>query len=211
MENGLKMKKKQKEKKKQNKPKKIEPKEETEEPIKEYNFLKRKKKGIILKLKEWYKEKYHSDKTVLVNMELLNGMHQTFLVKEKNEGFKFKGNKYLFDDESKYLNVSAKTYSFDFHERISIPVKRSIPVSEIKATLEQSRISEVEYAINPSTLERFETSKIAEGIMKGQKIDEMMRKILVIMFIVMVTSIIHMLLFMQKSGMFEQIKGVVGG
>ena len=68
-------------------------------------------------------------------MELTNGFHRTFSVKEKEEGFIFKGKKYLFDDESKYYNIDAKLYAFDYHEGLVLPIRRKIPTTEIKKTI----------------------------------------------------------------------------
>jgi F0F1-type ATP synthase assembly protein I len=72
--------------------------------------------------------------------------------------------------------------------------------------IELDRVSEVEYASNPATLEQFIVSKIAEGIMKGAALDEWMRQIRIMLIITMIGVIIHLLIFMQKSGMLSQIK-----
>ncbi len=140
-------------------------------------------------------------------MELLNGMHKSFTVVETNEGFIYRGKKYLLDNENKYYNLDARMYCYDYHEALTLPLKRVIPVGTIKSTLEAMPMTEVEYAINPATLKRFEIAKIAEGIMKGQQLDEFMRRIMVLMFIVLVVTIIHFLIFLQKSGVFEALKG----
>ena len=151
-------------------------------------------------------ERFKPDRTVLINMELVNGMHRSFLVREKKKGFKYKGGMYIFDDDSKYFNIDAKIWSFDFHESYCLPIKRNMPISDIKKVLESANISEVEYASNPMTLERFIVSRVAEGIMKGQQLDDFMKQIRLILIITMVSAVIHLFLFMSKTGMLKAVK-----
>lgn len=158
-------------------------------------------------VKKFIIAKFFPSKSVLINMELLNGMHKQFVIKEKDGGFSYKGNTYILDNELKYFILEAKMWAYDFHEQFALPLKRSIPLLKIKKFLENSGISEVEYASNPSTLERFVTSRIAEGIMKGQMLDDWMKQIRLMLIIVLLSVIIHLLLFMQKTGMLKQLAG----
>ncbi len=151
-------------------------------------------------------ERKHPDKVMLINMELQNGFHLQFLVKEKEGGFSYRGKKYIFDNELKYFNISAKNYAFDYHENFTMPIKRKIPVAKIKQTLEQPGISEIEYMTNPSTLERFIVSRIAEGIMKGQQLDEFFKKINLYILVIMVAVLVHLVLFIWASGMLKDLK-----
>ena len=177
-----------------------------EDGLKPYNFMVTGKKKT--KLKYWidkFKERMYPHKTVLISMELLNGFHREFLVKEVDGGFRYRGRKYVFDNESKYYKIDSKLWCFDYHEDFTLPIRRKIPVSDIKKTLEHSSITEVEYAMNPSTLERFIVARIAEGIMKGQQLDEFLKQIRLILIIAMVASVSHLLLFMFKTGMFSKV------
>jgi len=181
---------------------------ETEQDTKilKINYFKRRSRTIKEKIREWYLKKYKAHDILMINMELTSGQIRTFLVTEKKDGFKYKQGKYLFDPELKYYNIDFGYWAYDFHEKISLPIKKHFPVNTIKTTLETSTITEVEYAINPQTLERFETSKIAEGIMKGQQLDDFMKKVLVLLIIIAVITLIHALMFFQKSGVFAQIQ-----
>jgi hypothetical protein len=151
------------------------------------------------------KERLFPERTVLINMELTNGFHKTFIVIENDDGFKYRGKKYIFDNESKYYNMDAKLWTYDYHENLTLPLKRKVPVGKIKTTMEQSGISEVEYMLNPSTLERFTIAKIAEGIMKGQQIEEFFKRFQLLLIITMVGCLIHLILFLIKSGMLESV------
>lgn len=164
------------------------------------------------RIKTWYLDRYHPGRVVLINMELTNGFHKLFMVKEKDEGFVFRSKKYLFDDDSKYYNLDTKLYTFDFHEQIVLPFKRKIPVTEIKKTIESTEGIDIEYAINPSTLQRFMTAKIAEGVMRGTQLDEFMKKLQTFLIVTMITSLVHLAIFLYASGLLQNIKvpGIVG-
>lgn len=167
-------------------------------------------KPITLKLmdiKSWkdsYRNKFQSDRVVLINMELLNGMNRLFLVKEKQGGFQYRKKQYILDEDSKYYILEAKMYAFDFHEAFVLPIKRKIPISTIKESVQEG-VSEVEYATNPDTLQNFMVAKIAEGIMKGAEIDAWMKQIRILLVIFGVISAIHFFLYAQKSGVFAQL------
>ncbi len=182
------------------------------EKINSYNPMKSMSKRTFGYWKAWYLDKYHPGTIVLINMELTNGFHRSFTVKEKEEGFIFRGKKYLFDDDHKYYNIDAKLYAFDYHEGLTLPIKRKIPVTEIKKTMESTEEIDIEYAINPSTLQRFMTAKIAEGVMKGSQLDEFMRKLQMFLIVTMIAVLVHLALFLYGSGMLQNIKvpGLIG-
>lgn len=180
--------------------------------IKSYSLLKGKSKLSWDFWRTWYLEKYQGGKTVLIHMELTNGFHRLFSVKESEGGFVFRGKKYIFDDDSKYYNLDTKLYTFDYHEQIALPFKRTIPVTEIKKTIESTDGIDVEYAINPSTLQRFMTAKIAEGVMKGTQLDEFMKKLQTFLIVTMIAVLAHLALFLYASGILQNLKvpGIIG-
>ena len=181
--------------------------EDSDTEIKPFDAVRTGKSKLSIKYwKAHLLERFNPETTALISMELMNGFHRLFVVKEKDEGFQYRGKKYLFDNEAKYYIIDSKLWCYDFHENFTLPIKRKIPLTHIKKSLEHSNISEVEYATNPATLERFTISKIAEGIMKGQAIDEFMKQIRLLLIIAMVTAVIHLALFMFKSGMLQSIK-----
>ncbi len=177
-----------------------------EKKYKSYNPVKAdriiSKKGIITRLKD----RLFPDRTLLINMELLNGFHKLFLVVEKDGGFNYRKKRYLFDNESKYYVIDAKLWCYDFHEDLTIPIKRKIPITEIKKAIELSNLTEVENSVNPATIERFLKAKIAEGIMKGQQLDLVFKQLKLIGIIGMLSSVILLILFLFKTGMLQSIK-----
>ena len=179
---------------------------------KKFKLLKTNSKLSFAFWKNWYLEKYHPGRIVLINMELTNGFHRLFVVKEKEDGFVFRGKKYVFDDDSKYYNLDTKLYTFDYHEQIALPFKRKVPVTEIKKTIESTEGIDIEYAINPSTLQRFMTAKIAEGVMKGTQLDEFMKKMQMFLIVTMVAVLVHLAIFLYASGILQNLKvpGILG-
>ena len=174
--------------------------------LKSYNPVKADKITTIKGLKTRFKDKFFPDKTLLVNMELLNGFHKLFLVVEKDNGFRYRNKQYIFDNESKYYIIDAKLWCYDFHEDFTIPIKRKIPVSAIKKAVELSELTEVENSVNPATIERFLKAKIAEGIMKGQQLDIVFKQLKLIGIVTMLSSVIMLILFLFKTGMLQSIK-----
>jgi len=181
---------------------------ERDDVMKNVNQIKfRQSKFSVQYWKDWWMDRKHLPEIVMINMELLNGFHRTFLVREREGGFKYKDKKYLFDNEMKYYNMDSKIYMYDFHENIALPIKRVIPVQTIQETVENSGISEVEYAMNPATLERFAVSKIAEGIMRGAELDDVFRFLKLMLIISVVVGGINLYLTLQSSGALGGITG----
>jgi len=174
-------------------------------PLRLYNPLSKTSKWNIRYWKDKIKDRYFAGRVLLIDFELTNGYHRFFTVLEKDEGFIFRKKKYLFDNALKYYNLDAKMWMFKYHEDITVPVQQKIPVNIIKKTLESSGISEVEYAINPSTLQRFITAKIAEGIMQGVGLSNWMKQIRLLVIVITAVVVIHFLLFMNASGMLKNL------
>lgn len=174
--------------------------------IKSYNPVTAAKITSTKRWKNTLKEKFFPSRVVLINMELLNGFHKLFLVVEKDNGFRYRKKRYIFDVSSKYYIIDAKLWCYDFHEDFTIPIKRKIPITEIKKGVELSKLTEVENAVNPATIERFLKAKIAEGIMKGQQLDLVFKQLKLIGIISMLSSVILLILFLFKTGMLQAIK-----
>lgn len=149
---------------------------------------------------------FKSDKVTLINMELSNGFHTTFIVAEEGGGFKYNGKRYIFDDALKYYHITSGLYAFNYHEGFALPIIAKIDLNEINKAVSGSGITEIEYMTNPITLERFTVSKIAEGIMKGQQLDAFFRQIRLLIIITMLVASLNLILFVFKTGMLKQIK-----
>lgn len=177
---------------------------------KEFNYHKARSRWTTRYWKDWFLDKYLPDKVVMINMELLNGFHKQFLVRERDGAFYYKKKVYVLDNEKKYYVIDSKLYAYDYHEEFTNPIQRKLPIADIKETLESSGISEIEYATSPKTLERFIISKVAEGIMRGQALDEALKQLRLLVIITTVTSVGHFMYILFKTGAFQavQIPGV---
>lgn len=180
--------------------------------IKSWHPVKSKSWFSFERYKGWFLDKYFTEDIVLIHMELFNNFIRVFVVKGKDNGFRFKGDKYLFDDESKIYNIDAKLYMYYYHQGVCLPFKIKIPVVKTKKALESNDDVDIGYAINPSTLQRFMTAKIAEGVMKGTQLDEFFRKLQMFLIVTMVAVLVHLALFLYGSGMLKNIKvpGILG-
>ncbi len=172
--------------------------------IRTFNPIKIHKKTSYAFWRAWFIDRYFPSQALLINMELLNGFHRSFIVKGGDDGIVFRGKQYLFDDECKYYNMDAKLYAYDYHEGLALPVRRKIPLQSIKKTLESADL-DIQYAINPSVLQRFLIAKIAEGVMKGTMIDEFLKKLQMFLLVTMIAVLVHLALFLFASGMLENI------
>jgi hypothetical protein len=174
--------------------------------FKEHDKARARLKWLDIKsIKTRFKLRFQKHRVLLINMELKNGFHTSFVVAEKEDGFKYRGNKYIFDEENKYYSLSSNLNCYDYHEGFALPIKRKMPVQEIKKALEISDITDIQYMANPQVLERFTVSKIAEGLLKGQQIDEFFKQIRMFMIVTMISSLATLILFIWSSGMLKEI------
>ena len=174
---------------------------DSEAPLEEGNPVKEIKgiKNVLI-------DKISPAKTLLINMELRNGMHRTFMIKTSQNSFKFMKGLYLIDTNLKYYKIDSKIWCLDYHQDLTIPVQRKIPIGDIKKAIENSGICEVESATNPALLQSFVKAEVSEGVMKGAPIDEAIKKLTLLLAITAIASIAHLLIFMFKTGMLNSVK-----
>lgn len=170
-----------------------------------YNLMERKSKWSLGYWKDKWKTSRHEDKVVFINFELKNGFFRHFIVKEKEGAFNYNDKMYIFDLSCKYYNMDNKLWCYDYHEDFCLPIRRSIPIEEIKKVIYHSGITDVEYATNPALLEKFVDSKIIEAIMRGAQLDEWMKQMRVLIIITLFVASLHLIIFVFKSGMLQQI------
>lgn len=176
-----------------------------DQPLRLFHPLQNQSKTNISYWIQKFKEKYRPAKCVLINLETISGFHTQFLVTESDSGFIYKKKKYVFDEELKYYVISAKLWCYDFHEEFTLPIKRRIPLNEIKKAVESSNITDVEYATNPALVKEFITSKIAEGIMKGSALDQWMRQLKLFVIILLVECSITLFVLIKSTGMLDNL------
>lgn len=149
---------------------------------------------------------FNPDKAILVNMELTNGDHTTFIAYPHKEKFEYEGNMYIIEPEFKYYNHAARMYCLDYHKDFVLPVKRRIPIEMLRKATAMEGITDIENATNPSTLKRFIESEIIEKVMKGQEFEDALKMLKFIGIATVIGVYLHLIIFVVKSGMLQQIK-----
>lgn len=173
--------------------------------IETYNPVKRGFRSIG-QIKNWLIMRFYSEEAMLINMELRNGMFTSFMIRTKDTSFEYAGGTYLIDNELKYYHLDAGLYALDYHQDFALPIRKTIPLNEISKAVSASGVSDVEVSTNPIVLRKFIESKLAEGIMKSQQIDEYLRQMKMLIIITMVASVAMVLLFIAKTGMLQGIR-----
>jgi hypothetical protein len=197
---------KREEKKTKKKPEPVVEKEEVKEEVLSSEYFKR-----LPKVRGWWRRRKalkNKSTTMLIRMELNNGRHREFTVQEDADmsaSFRFNKKRYVLDLESKYYVVDSNLWAYDFHESFTLPIKRKIPVDDIKKHMEALGSYEIENAVNPSTLERLITSEIAQGIMRGAQLGSLFRLLIILVIITLIASIVSVLLGIYSSGVIDQL------
>lgn len=101
-----------------------------------FQYFKRSK----LSLRYWKDKRMarkYPDKVVLIRFQLNNGRHREFLVKSNEDGFFYRGEKYIFDLENRYYVIDSNIWAYDFHEGFSLSVKNNLILNpELKKVFE---------------------------------------------------------------------------
>jgi hypothetical protein len=181
----------------------------TDDKIKSFDILKKpvtSPAGIMNRIKS----KMFAGRKYAINMELRNGKHRTFQITPKKDNFNFEGGTYIIDQSLAYDNLDCKTYMLDYHQDFSLPIRRTIPVSDVKRAIEETGMVEVESATNPIALKRILEADVGGGIARSTAIPEFIKQFKLMIGIAMVASVLMLLLFVIKSGMLSSVTGSLG-
>ena len=153
-------------------PKKEEIFEQEIEIYKPYNYLVDHKgiKARVRRFKEFFMMRFRNADVIGINMELESGKFIEFLIPINKRNFRFAGGTYIIDTEQKYDKINSKYYWIDYHESFCLPISRHIKLKPIRDSfsLKDKNSAEVAYATNPSTLEEFMNSEIAQQILNAE-------------------------------------------
>lgn len=191
------------------------------EDYKKFHIIKKHSK---LSYKYWikaFKESKTPHKNIIANIELNNGFRMSFIVSEDNDGFIWDNKKFIFDNVSKNYNISHQLFEYDYHESFSLPIKRvinktdvkteeivlpikkGIPVEDIRFALENSGISQVEYASNPSALHKFVNSNVIKMILAGVELDAVFKFLKLITILIFIVCVIILFVVLKFSGLLK--------
>ncbi len=199
-----------------------------------FEYFKRSKLSIRY-WKDRRMAKKYPEKVVLVRLEMNNGRHREFLVKEHADGFTYDDKKYIFDLDNKYYVVDSNIWAYNFHESFSLPIKKNIvlnpelqeifdkieaetrkgidptiPIDLIKETIEHSGITQIENAVNPTTLERVSESQFVQMILQGATLGKLFKILLIIAIISALIIAADLVVDLIGSGLLEELN-IKGG
>jgi len=164
------------------------------------NLVKKQKKKD--RLVRWYRPQC----AYLINMELRNGDHTTFLINTAKDHFTYMKAKYVIDSNLKHYNINAKMYSLDYHQDFSLPIKRVFNVSSIKKAIKSTDMIDVELATNPSTLEGFVESNVAKQVMKSAGVEEFLKVMRTMVIVNVILSALTFMIIVWSTGMLQGLK-----
>lgn len=145
------------------------------EMLKLYNVAKPKNmfdvKGHVNK----FRNKYNPLSVFLINMELSNGKFMQFVIKPKDNGFKFDEGFYIIDENLKYYNETSKLWALDYHEELSFPINKRTDVKYLKDAISEIDEIGLKSAINPISLDKFMQSTVIQKLLMGAEMDATLR------------------------------------
>lgn len=179
--------------------------------------------------------KKNKGKVVLVKMELVTGQFREFLVLDELGSFVYRANRYVFDYSLKYYIIERDIWAYDFHEFLSIPLRKQfslsdkmiklispaidktmknpkkphIDIDEVKALVESSEIIDVEASLNPATLKRFTDSEVIKQVLQGTMIGRIFKVMFVLIIILVVLTLLQVIITLWQSGVIDQVIGSI--
>lgn len=163
-----------------------------------------------LKLIRWHKffsKRFVKEATLLVaEMQLATGDDKEFhVVQVINNSFKLFGKRYLTDPEYMVYNRTLKMYVSEYHENISLPIKKVIDAeairNEVEHVLKQNNVNNnISSNLDPNTLERFVKSTVIEKVFNGSEMNALFMNIWYGILAIGFVSIVILFILLGTSG-----------
>jgi hypothetical protein len=133
-----------------------------------------------------------------------NGTTAFYYVKvSNNDTFRLFGKEYIVDSEYIVYNSSIKMYTSLYHEDLSLPVEKKIPVKELLVELKNNTTnSRVINNCDPNVLRHWNASKVIQDTIQGQKNKNEGMQITVMLWVIGIMSLVTLLIVAQQSGIF---------
>jgi hypothetical protein len=141
---------------------------------------------------------------IVAHMQLNTGDFEDFVVRAKGGMFVLFKKKYLVDDDFLVWNRTYKMYQSNYHEDMTIPVKQHIPVNEIKNKMKNdvnASYSRVVNNVEPAILTSWNSNKVIQDSLKGQKLGDTMAKQTIMLWVIGVIGLVTMLITLNMSGL----------
>ena len=161
----------------------------------------------IKSFQKWKWGHFNKETTILINMELDNNKHISFIRPIENTSFSIFDRTYIIDLNLAYPSLSAGMSCLDYHQSFSIPIRRRWDIDGIKTAIEQSGIIDCPAATNPSLITRFINSNIIEQIFNGAALQQMLFIIMIIGIVNFIVVTAMIIIFFVKFGALEKLIG----
>ncbi len=174
----------------------------------DFSFILHLRKKWLIVLKDFILNRWFVNKILLIDMELTNGFHTTFLVaKKKDNSFKFNGKRFILTDdpELKYYNLSAKCWCLCYHEDFSLPYRKKVNLIKMKNSIISSDRLWVTTACNSLELESYTDSKVTEAMLKGGRILKEIKQFKFFLLALLVVTMVTLFIIVQTSGILKQL------
>ena len=147
---------------------------------------------------------------IIVNMEFVNGTHDRFIVDGTKEWFEFKDGYYVIDGSLKYWCGGSGRFELDYHQNFTSPIRREWDIAGLRdAITETHRVQGKDFEImstNPRNLKVFIDSKVVEGVMRGQQLQEFIKRWNLALLLLIILNVIHLIVYLAKSGVLKGLK-----
>jgi hypothetical protein len=145
-------------------------------------------KHPIKKLSEFFKKRLKKRKMFMAVMQLRNGKYYQFTVATSEEYFIYDKGCYYIDPDMVREDTFTKLNTLFYHQECSMPFKLDFNISDLKDSL-KGVDSDVEKAINPSSLKSFISSQVIEKVLKGADMIKELSQIKMMVLINMLVTI----------------------
>lgn len=175
-------------------------------------------KGVLTQIKRNAKK----DSVLIVIMHHRNGTRSTRVFFLEDTGvFIYKKFAYIVDDTAKKFDVTYHEYVIEYFEGISLPIKLILDYEKLEQQAIETEAHfnnddefvgsvglDVVSALNPHSLYTWIKSSVIQKVLKGELIDEMLKKVMFFLIITFAGVAIILVLNLYTSGLLSQIPGL---
>jgi len=142
----------------------------------------------------------------LITMELRTGEIIQFIVQTNKDHYIWNNGVYIIDPELITTNKTAKKPGLDYHESLSFPIRRRIPIEEIQKALKTGHICDLEMASNPMLLDTWQNSNLIDKVMRAADIDKVFKTIKIIGIFTLIIVFVTLAIYIGHEGILSEVK-----
>jgi len=148
-------------------------------------------------MKLWRASKY-PERKLLITMDLDTGRTSRFYIVNKGKVWHYSNEAYVVDEHALYYDATYNVWCLDYHEHISIPIKRPTKKDLIKR-LPKDITSPPQ--IDAESLNQLSLSTVIEKVVQGSS-DDAIKKLQMFMWIIIILVVLMFVMMLKLSGGF---------